>query len=320
MNGRSSPSLVLLAAGRSTRYGTPKQLAPLGPDGESLTAYLVVDALRAGFGRIVVVTSRELQPRLEAHLQAVLGEGLPVDWAIQELEMLPDELRHLGGDRAKPWGTAQAILAAAPLLRGAFGVANADDWYGPEAVRALASALSSMGEGTPSASGSRPDPCPAVAVGYPMRVTLSPSGGVSRGWITADTAGRIRRVLELRDVRSAGQGRILGVDPEGLPVAVPPDTPASMNLWGFHPCLLSLLQEAFRVFLLESGADLVSEFALSTAVDRLLEAEALDLRLIPEGRRWFGVTHPGDADTVARKLEALHADGTYPDLLSQALD
>ena len=319
MDGRDSPSLVLLAAGRSTRYGTPKQLAPLGPEGESLTAYSVVDGLRAGFRRIVVVTSRELRPRLEAHLQGVLGEGLPLHWALQELEMLPDDLRHLGGDRAKPWGTAQAILAAAPLLPGPFGVANADDWYGPEAFRALATALDAMGGGIPDPADSPNGPCPAVAVGYPMRATLSPSGGVSRGWITADAGGRVRRVLELRNVRSAGGGRILGVDPEGHPVAVPPDTPASMNLWGFHPCLLSLLHEAFRVFLMESGADLVSEFALSTAVDRLLEAGALDLRLIPEGRRWFGVTHPGDADTVARKLEALHGDGTYPDPLSQAL-
>lgn len=315
MPAPASPTLVLLAAGRSTRFGAPKQLAPVGPGGESLAAYTVVDALRSGFSRIVVVTSRELKPRIAGHLEAAVGPDLPVSWAHQEIGRVPEPLIHLAAGRTKPWGTAQAILAAAPLLPGPFGVANADDWYGPEAFRALADALSHWSE-----FHGDPEVCPAVAVGYPMRATLSPSGGVSRGWITAEAGGRIRRVVELRDVRAAGEDRILGVDPEGQPVAVPPDAPASMNLWGFHPCLLPLLDEAFRVFLVENGAHGTMEFALSTAVDRLLDDGALNLRLIPGGRRWFGVTHPGDADSVARKLEALHLDGTYPSPLSKALD
>jgi hypothetical protein len=161
--------------------------------------------------------------------------------------------------------------------------------------------------------------CPAVAVGYPMEATLSPSGGVSRGWITADSAAVIRRVVELRDVRSGAGGRILGVDPEGHPVSVPAGTPASMNLWGFHPCMLGLLRVAFHAFLLESGADGTGEFALSTAVDRLLDEDRLTLRLMDAGRRWFGVTHPGDADWVSRSLEALHRDGTYSTPLAGSL-
>lgn len=315
MSVPANPTLVLLAAGRSTRYGTPKQLAPLGPGGESLTAYTVVDALRSGFKRIVVVTSRELEPRLAAHLAAVVGPDLPLSWACQEIGMVPEDLAHLAAGRARPWGTAQAILASAPFLSGPFGVANADDWYGPEAFRALADALGSREEFP-----AEPETCPAVAVGYPMRATLSPSGGVSRGWITADLSGRIRRVVELRDVRAAGERQVLGVDLDGQPVAVPPDAPASMNLWGFHPCLLPLLEDAFRTFLVESGADGTMEFALSTAVDRLVDQEVMRLRLIPGGRRWFGVTHPGDSDTVSRRLESLHLDGTYPTPLSQALD
>lgn len=318
MSTADSPRLVLLAAGRSSRYGTPKQLAPLGPGGESLTAYTVVDALRAGFGRVVLVTSRELQPLLEAHLERHLGPGLPLDWAFQELDDLPPSLAHLAVARRKPWGTAQAILAARHHLPTVFGIANADDWYGPEAYRSLVGALASLtaaGESGPTPL----LPCPAVAVGYPMAATLSPSGGVSRGWISADDDGVIQRVVELRDVRAGGAGQVLGVDPEGAPVAIPSRTPASMNLWGFHPCLLSLLEDAFHVFLGESGSDVASEFALSTAVDRLLSEERIHLRLIPGGRRWFGVTHPGDGEAVSRRLEALHLDGTYSTPLARTL-
>lgn len=338
------PRLVLLAAGRSTRYGAPKQVAPLGPGGASLTAYTVLDALRAGFAEVVVVTDRNLQPGIRAHLAQTLGGELPLRWAFQAPDDVPPGLAHLAAGRRKPWGTAQAVLAAGPHLPTPFGVANADDWYGPEALAELARVLSSFEDfpTTPSlrapeaseapeavhtegrrtgdsGGGDASRVCPAVAVGYPMEATLSPSGGVSRGWIKADAEGRVQRVLELREVRAGSGGRMLGVDPDGHPVVVPPGTPASMNLWGFHPCLLPRLDEVFHSFLLEMGADGTSEFALSNAVDQLLEEGFLQLRLIPGGKRWFGVTHPGDAESVSRRLEALHQDGTYATPLSRTL-
>ena len=49
----SEPTLVILAAGLSTRYGSPKQIEPVGPDGEFIIDYSVYDAVRAGFKRVV---------------------------------------------------------------------------------------------------------------------------------------------------------------------------------------------------------------------------------------------------------------------------
>ncbi len=40
-----NPTLVILAAGLSTRYSGPKQIEPVGPDGEALLDYAVYDAL-----------------------------------------------------------------------------------------------------------------------------------------------------------------------------------------------------------------------------------------------------------------------------------
>lgn len=299
-------TLVLLAAGRSTRYGKPKQVAPLGPTGASLTVYTIVDALRAGFTRVVLVTNRALHPLLEAHVREQLGGDAPVDWALQELDAIPAPLAHLAATRSKPWGTAQAILAAAPRVDGPFAVANADDWYGPEAFEALAERLLELQK--PPGTGSE---CLGLTVGYPMEVTLSPFGGVSRGWLIADEGGRVERVVELREVRRAGFDLMVGVDPEGRPAQVASGTPASMNLWGFHPCIFELLEEAFEEFLETEGADGFSEFALSNAVDIFLAAGTLRLSLLPAGQRWFGVTHPGDTEAVSARLEALHEEGTY---------
>ena len=44
----SGPTLVILAAGMSSRYGGPKQLEPLGPGGATLMDYSLHDARRSG--------------------------------------------------------------------------------------------------------------------------------------------------------------------------------------------------------------------------------------------------------------------------------
>lgn len=308
------PTLLILAAGRSTRYGRPKQLDPLGPTGASLMAYTVVDALRAGFARLVIVTASALRTDLDQHLRDTVGRDLPITWVYQRIDDLPSRLVHLATSRRKPWGTGQAVVAADGALDGPFAVANADDWYGPAALEALAGALRAM-----PGDLNGDERCPGVAIGYPMETTLSRYGGVSRGWIQLEDGDRIRHVLELTQVRASAGTGMVGFDPEGASVPIPRGAPASMNLWGFHPCVLPLLDQAFEDFLLEYGGDSSREFPLSTAVDRLLESGDLELRMIPAGRRWFGVTHPDDAERVSVELEALHKKGLYANPLGKTL-
>ena len=50
-----NPALVLLAAGVGSRYGSPKQIDPVGPGGATLIDYAAFDARRVGFDRVVLV-------------------------------------------------------------------------------------------------------------------------------------------------------------------------------------------------------------------------------------------------------------------------
>ena len=93
-----SLTLVILAAGRASRYGRLKQLDPVGPHGACLMDYGIHDAARSGFDRFVLVVPPGLEETFAAH----------------------------------------AVLVAGPLLGGPFAVANADDHYGREAYGALA--------------------------------------------------------------------------------------------------------------------------------------------------------------------------------------
>ena len=71
-------SLVVLAAGISSRYGKLKQLDPVGPSGEALMDYGVFDAIVAGFSKVIFVTRREIEHLMREHIEPRFGDGVNV--------------------------------------------------------------------------------------------------------------------------------------------------------------------------------------------------------------------------------------------------
>ena len=55
------PTLMILAAGMGSRYGGLKQVDKLGPSGETIIDYSVFDAMRAGFGKVVLVIRKSIE-------------------------------------------------------------------------------------------------------------------------------------------------------------------------------------------------------------------------------------------------------------------
>ena len=49
------PTLLVLAAGMGSRYGSLKQMDGVGPNGEAIIDYSVYDAIRAGFDKVVFI-------------------------------------------------------------------------------------------------------------------------------------------------------------------------------------------------------------------------------------------------------------------------
>ncbi len=73
------------------------------------------------------------------------GRRLRVEiaFAYQELETEVPE-RWLPCQRAKPWGTAHAVLCASGVIDQPFAVINADDFYGPSALAEMGKFLSGV--------------------------------------------------------------------------------------------------------------------------------------------------------------------------------
>ena len=287
-------SLVILAAGMSTRYGRLKQLEPVGPSGEALLDYGVHDALRAGFERIVLVIRPELEVVFRTHCAERWG-GVPLAVAHQKLDQLPPGVV-APPDRVKPWGTAHAVLAAAALVDGACGVSNADDFYGSSAFAALAAHLTGDNDAH-------------ALVGYRLDETLSEHGGVSRGVCDLD-GHRLRGLTEILDIRR-DEAHLRGRAPDGRLRELRGDALVSMNLWGFRPAVFAFLEEAFRAFVARPAAA-TGECLLSSTLGELAAADRVRLHVLPTAERWMGVTHPDDREPVAARLGALVAEGRYP--------
>ena len=308
------PTLVILAAGRSTRFGRPKQLEPVGPGGASLPEYAVYDALRAGFGRFVFVVRASQRDEFEARLDPLRSAGVQLSFACQRLAHA-DLVPLPAAGRVRPWGTGFAVLAAAAALprRVPFAVCNADDFCGLAAYEGLARALAAPPPGVG-----------AFAVTYPLADTLSAVGGVSRGLCETQPDGTLLRMTEglelrLEDAAETRRGTesatarpaVVGRTSASTPIRVDADSPASVGLWGFSPEILPLLEERFRAFQTASpGAD--DEFYLSETVSDLAAAGRTHCGLLRAGEGWMGLTFPGDRERVATSLRRLTETGAYP--------
>lgn len=290
-------TLVVLAAGVGRRYGGPKQLESVGPSDETLTDYAIWEAIAAGAGRVVFVIRNDLRTGFEAHY-GPWRSRIGLAWTCQD--------DGAAEGRSRPWGTTSATLTAVPhLTPGAPAIViNADDFYGPGSIGRMAAALAD----------SPPDRTLALLLCYPVGETLSPAGGVFRAAVKADQEGRLREILELAEVRKTPEG-IRGRR-DAVDVALAPDTPVSMNLWGLFPGAFPALMDDFREFRTAAPHD--AECQLPESFQRLIAAGRGAVRAQSGGRGWLGITWPPDRERVRAALAALALDGTYPPRLRPA--
>lgn len=130
----SRAALVIMAAGIGSRFGGGiKQLEPVGPNGEIIMDYSIRDAVEAGFDKVVFVIRKDLEKDFKEVIGERIEKQIPVEYAFQELDDIPQEFQEKFQGRTKPWGTGQAILACRGKVTEPFLVINADDFYGKEA-------------------------------------------------------------------------------------------------------------------------------------------------------------------------------------------
>ncbi len=301
-------TLMIMAAGIGSRFGGGiKQLAPVGPCGEIIMDYSIYDAIKAGFDEVIFIIRHDLEADFKEIIGRRIEKVIPVKYAYQELCDLPAGFAAPKG-RTKPWGTGQAVLAAAGLAEHPFAVINADDYYGREAFEKLHAYLSDDRKG-PS------DVYEMCMAGFVLKNTLSENGGVTRGVCEVDGDGSLLKVTETYEIQWKN-GVLCAQDEKGNPVAVDANQQVSMNMWGLRPDFFQELRAGFETFLSElSPEDVRSEYLLPRIIDRLLSEKKASVKVLETKDKWFGVTYQEDKKSVTTAIRGLIEQGMYKERL-----
>ncbi|RYU90069.1 nucleotidyltransferase [Mucilaginibacter terrigena] len=293
------PTLLILAAGMASRYGSMKQVDGFGPNGETIIDYSIYDAIKAGFGKVSFIIREEFAENFKAIFEPKLKGRIETDYVFQNFDLEPFGI-HEKIERAKPWGTAHAVLAARNQVNEPFCVINADDYYGFDAFQKMAKFLTTEVADDKYA-----------IIGYQIDKTLSDHGTVSRGVCAVDENGNMTEVTERTEVYFKEDGSVAYKDTTGEhPLAN--DTRVSMNFWGFTPAVFKQSEELFRKFVEANKSNPKSEFFIPIVADELIKSGTASFKVIPTATKWFGVTYKEDKPIVQKSISELVENGTYP--------
>lgn len=295
------PTLLILAAGMGSRYGGLKQLDAMGPSGQTMLDYAVLDAIHAGFGKVVFVIRKDFEADFRAQVGQRYEDQIETVYAFQQLDDLPQGF-DLPAGRTKPWGTAHAVRAARGCIAEPFAAINADDFYGRQAYTQMARHLSALDErGTLHLS----------MVGYRLENTLSPHGSVNRG-VCQLHGDALQSVEEYTKICRDPDGVLRGDNLGGERTPLNADAVVSMNFWGFTPEIFTHLEAGFVEFLNERIQEEKSEYYIPTIVDELIQAQVAECPVLKTNSPWFGITYPEDKPRVVASIQKLTNQGIYP--------
>ncbi len=293
------PTLVILAAGMASRYGSMKQIQSFGPSGETIMDYSIYDAIEAGFGKIVFIIREEFSEQFKSIFEPKLKGKIATDYVYQHLAAFT-EGKNVTPERVKPWGTAHAVLCCKGKLNEPFAVINADDFYGKDAFVQAASFLNNeCNDQTYS------------IIGYELGKTLSDNGTVSRGVCSVDANGNLIDINERTKIFKNKEGVIVYEDNDQL-FPLTADTTVSMNFLCYPASFVSLCESEFSRFLDTQGMELKSEFFLPSVTKHFVNAKLGNVKVGTTSANWFGVTYKEDAPVVQASISNLVEKGLYP--------
>ncbi len=295
------PTLLILAAGMASRYGSMKQIEGFGPGGETIMDYSIYDAKKAGFDKVVFIIRKDFAEDFKEIFEPKLNGKIETMYAYQDLDDNTEGFT-IPADRKKPWGTAHAVLSAKECVNEPFAVINADDFYGRDAFEKAVKFLT--GEVSQDKYS---------IIGYELPKTLSENGTVSRGVCDVDANGNLIAISERTKIFKEGD-KIIYEDESGKH-EVSQDSKVSMNFWCFDLSVFSYIQELFHQFLSENITKPKAEFFIPIVGDAFIKEKGGTIKVIPTSSQWFGITYKEDAPGVRQMIKQLVEKGEYPEVL-----
>lgn len=295
-----------MAGGLGSRYKGLKQVDGITANDETILEFSIFDALEAGFTKIVVVINSHIPKSYLTRLEKIaIHRKFELHLVVQTIEkFVPKEFSKLLQERQKPWGTAHAILCAKECIEEPFVVLNADDYYGRQAFVEMAKWIEDDQIQTNQ----------FAMVAYPIAVTLSENGSVSRGICSLNESGYLQEIVEQTKIlREATE--IVFFENERRQV-IPSITLVSMNFWGLHPAIFESLENSFYQFL-GSNPSSTSEIYIPTEIQKLIDTQNLRVKVLETSDQWYGITYSEDKIQLVNFISECVSNKFYPSELWQ---
>ncbi len=293
----SVSTLVILAAGRGTRFGSAKQFALFGRYQKTLMQYNIANAIAQGFDTIVFITQRQHHQQLTELIIEHLPAHITTHIVYQDNTHLPAGCI-IAKNRDKPLGTAHALWCAKALIKTSFVVINADDYYGAQAFSLVRT------YGIPN---------PAYMVAYQVTRTLSANGGVNRGLCQLSKEHYLVGVEEITDIRYRAAEQLSGISLDHTEVTLADTALVSMNFWCFNQQIFSIIEHLLvQTFNREDLSE--RECYLPDAVMQLIHTSPSQVKVLTSQDAWFGVTYAADSALVNAQLSQLIDQGLFTSL------
>ena len=294
-------TLVVMAAGLGSRFGSLKQIEPVGPNGEFIIDYSVYDAIRAGFNKVVFIIRKDFYNDFRETIGKRIEDKIKVEYAFQELTDLP--IGYVCPDtRVKPWGTGAAIYSARNLINGSFAVINADDFYGADAYRVL---FDYVKNNTLENEG--------LALCYEVGNTLSKNGSVKRG-IAIEENGKLEGIRESKI--EAHDSYVLAKPLDGSnEFETSLDTLVTVNLFVFTPKIKDIIAFNFSKFLDDNIDKPDSEYLVPDIINSEIKKGNISFKVKGTKSKWHGVTYKEDKDELVDAINEYIKAGVHPEKL-----
>lgn len=297
-------SLLILAAGMGSRYGSLKQLDSFGPHGETIMDYSIYDAINAGFNKVVFVIRKSFEQDFKKEVFSKYKGVIEVDYVFQELNVLPNNEK-TPELRKKPWGTAHAVLMAKEVINEPFAVINADDFYGASSYKLMGDYLKKIRLEQNNIS---------ILLAYQLKNTLSEHGSVSRGICKIDDNGFLKSIVEHTQIKME-KNHIYSFHDTKPSEILTNNAPTSMNFMGFTPSIFNHIEHFFGLFLEKNRNSLTAEFFLPLLLSKIINTSKGKIKVLYGKEKWYGVTYLNDKEWVKKNIAKKINDGVYPNKL-----
>lgn len=289
--------LVVMAAGMGSRFGGLKQIEPIDEEGNFIIDYSIYDAIKCGFDKIIFIIKKENYDIFKNTIGKRLEKHIKTEYAFQEI---PKTILN----RTKPLGTGHAVLSAKPNITSNFAVINADDFYGYDAISKMAEFLKHNKQENKYA-----------LVGYQAINTINKNNSVKRG-ICKIQNNHLIEITESLIERENNNLFATSIENNKGKQIIQDNQTVSMNLFGFTPKFLNLLNEEFNEFLIKNKNNLDScEFFLPTVVSNLINKQMAQVLVLNTSSIWHGMTYKEDKQIVVNHLKFLKEKKYYPENL-----